>query len=223
MSAVAGKRVMTDATHYAGAGVAPADHAHALELTVWDVPSAVGAGERFAVAVGARCPAGCNLGGKALTFFDHRGAPVATVELGSAVWPGTEALYGALAEARAPLEIGSHQWAAKMAGWAGELPHAAAEFSVAVRVVAAPDCEVTVNVIDRESHAPIAGARVVIHPYRAVTDRNGMARVQVGRGQYDVVVSGKRYLPSCIAIEATTDVTITAELDADRPDEEAYE
>ena len=61
---------------------------------------------------------------------------------------------------------------------------------VVVRVVSAPDCEVTVRALDREKQTPIKGARVVMHPYRAVTDENGVAKVRVARGQYDILVSG---------------------------------
>lgn len=221
MSTVAGKRAMTKAPPNGVAEGAP--EAHALELTVWDVPSAVGAGERFAVVVGARCSAGCDLGGKVLTLFDQHGAPAGTVTLGRTVWPGTEALYFAQVEALAPRECASHRWQAKMAGWDEESPHAAGVFPLTVCVVAAAECEVTVRAIDRESRAPIAGARVVMHPYRAVTDSNGIARIKVCKGQYDILVSGHRYQPSCTGIEVTADMHTTAELDADLPDEEAYE
>jgi hypothetical protein len=221
MPAVAGKRARTKGSSDGGADVAP--DTHTLELTIWDVPSAVNAGERFAVSAGARCSAGCDLAGKAVTLFDQHGAPACTAELGRAVWPGTEALYFAQAETRAPLEAGSHQWEAKMAGWDGESPHTDGVFPLTVRVVPAAECEVTVKAIDRESRAPIAGARVVIHPYRAVTDNNGIARVKVSKGQYDVLVSWHRYLPYCASIEVTADMSTSAELDADLPDEEAYE
>ncbi len=201
-------------------GVEATPDAHALELTVWDVPSATVAGERFAVAIGARCSAGCDLGGSELSIFDHEGSLAGTVKLGHDVWPGTQALYFAEVKARAPLEAGSHPWEAKMAGWDGELPHTGSSFPLVVRVVTAPDCEVTVRVVDRENQALIAGAHVVMHPYRAVTDSNGIARVKVARGRYDILVSGSRYLPACASIEVTADMATSAELDADQPDEE---
>ena len=62
---------------------------HAVELTVWDVPPTNVAGERFKFAVGARCSGGCDLGGRALSLFDHEGALAGTVKLGHDVWPGT--------------------------------------------------------------------------------------------------------------------------------------
>ena len=86
-----------------------------------------------------------------------------------------------------------------------------------VRVVTSPDCEVTVRAVDREKQTPIKGARVVMHPYRAVTDDNGIARVRVARGQYDILVSGSRYLPTCVNVDVTADMISSAELDADRP------
>ena len=198
---------------------APADEPHVLELTAWDVPSAIGAGERFRVAVGAKCSAGCDLGGRELILFDHEGAPAATVKLGREVWPETEALYFAEVEAKSPIETGSHQWEAKIAAWDAELPHAACSFPLTVRVVGAPECEVTVKAVDRETQAPIKGARVVMHPYRAVTGDDGIAKVRVARGQYDILVSGSQYLAACCPVEVTADLTTSAELYADLPEE----
>jgi hypothetical protein len=202
----------------------PSDHEvevapdeHAVELTVWDVPPTTVAGERFAVSVGARCSAGCDLGGRELSIFDQKGSRAGTVKLSHDVWRGTEALYFAKVEVRAPLEAGSHQWEAKIAGWKAGLTHAAGSFTLTVRVVPFPDCEVTVRAVDREKQTPIAGARVVMHPYRAVTDDNGIAKVRVARGQYDILVSGARYLPACVSLEVTADMITSAELDADRP------
>ena len=196
---------------------------HAVQLTVWNVPPAAEAGERFAVSVGARCSAGCDLAGRELSIFDQEGSPAGTVKLGHDIWPGTEALHFAEVEARAPLEAGSHQWEAKMAGWDAEVPHAPGSFPLMVRVVTSPDCEVTVKAVDRENQAPIKGARVVMHPYRAVTDDNGIARVRVARGQYDILVSGSQYLPACASVEVTADLITSAELDADESPDEVLE
>ena len=221
MSALAGESAMRNGPSEHEVEAAPAGHA--VELTVWDVPATTVAGERFAVSVGARCSAGCDLGGRELNVFDHKGSLAGTVKLRRDVWPGTEALYFADVEGKAPLEAGSHQWEAKIAGWEAERPHAAGSFPLIVRVVPSPDCEVTVRAVDREKQTPIAGARVVMHPYRAVTDDNGIARVRVARGPYDILVSGSSYVPACASVEVTADLTTSAELDADRlwtsPDE----
>jgi hypothetical protein len=190
---------------------------HAAQLTAWNVPSAVVAGERFKFTVGVKCSAGCDLGGREFSLFDQKGQVVATVKLGRDVWPGTAALYFAEVEAGAPLETGRHQWEAKIAGLDVELPHAAGSLPLNVRVVTAPDCEVTIRAVDRENQTPIEYALVVMHPYRAVTDDNGIARVRVARGQYDILVSGSRYLPACASVEVTADLITSAELAADQP------
>jgi hypothetical protein len=88
---------------------------------------------------------------------------------------------------------------------------------MAVRVVRAPDCEVTVEAVDRENQRPIEGASVVMHPYRAVTDEKGVARIKVTRGRYDILVSGPRYVPVSIPAEVTADMVTRAELDEELP------
>ena len=193
--------------------------AHAAQLNVWDVPSTIVAGEHFKVAVGVRCSAGCDLGGKELSIFDQQGLRTGTAKLGHDVWPGTEALYFVELEARAPLTVGSHRWEVRIADWALKLPHAAGSLPVVVRVVRPPDCEVTVKVVDRESQAPIQGARVVMHPFRAVTDDRGIAKVKVTRGPYDLLVSGSKYVPVCTSVEVTADLITRAELNADSGNE----
>ena len=75
---------------------------HAAELNVWDVPSAIVAGERFKFTVGVRCSAGCNLAGRGLSIVDGNGSQVGAANLGHDIWPGTDALYFAEVEAEAP-------------------------------------------------------------------------------------------------------------------------
>jgi hypothetical protein len=152
-----------------------------------------------------------------LGLFDQQGAQVCTVKLGRDICPGTEALYFAEVEIPAPLTAGSYQWEVRTAGGDTELPHAAGSFPLAVRVVSAPDCEVTIRALDREKQTPIKSARVVMHPYRAVTDDNGIAKVRVAKGQYDILVSGSRYIPVRASVEVAGDMITSAELDADPP------
>lgn len=194
-----------------------ADAPHAVELTVWDVPSAAPAGERLRFRVGARCTAGCDLGGREVGIYGQDGACVGTAQLGREVWPGTEALYFTEVEASAPPFACNPQWEVKAEGWEKAVPHVASSFPLALCVVGAPDCVVTVKVVDQESQAPIAGARVVMHPYRAVTDENGTAKVSVAKGQYDLLVSGRGHMAVCTSVEVNADITTSAELEADQP------
>lgn len=67
--------------------------AHAAEMNVWGLPPAISAGERFALKVGIKCSCCCNLGGRPFSVFDAHGDEVGAGLLGTAVWPGTSALY----------------------------------------------------------------------------------------------------------------------------------
>ena len=58
---------------------------------------------------------------------------------------------------------------------------------------------------------------MVLHPYRAVTDENGVARVKVTRGHYDIFVSAAKYVSVATSAEVTADMITRAELEADRP------
>jgi hypothetical protein len=189
--------------------------AHEAALNVWDTPSTIVAGARFKFMIGVRCSAGCCLAGHGLAIFDQQGAQVGTAKLGSEIWPETEALYVAEVAGEAPPVAGGHQWEVRTAAWDCELPHEAGSVAVSLRVVAVPDCEVTIRVVDKEQQTPIKGARAIMHPYRAVTDANGVARVKVTRGQYDILVSASKYVPASTTVEVAADMTARTELDPD--------
>ncbi len=199
--------------------------AHAARLNVWGLPSAIVAGERFKLKVGLKCSAGCKLAGKGLTVVDHEGAEIATATLLDDPWPGTSALYFAEAEAEAPGTAGDYKWEVKSAEWepepesVSEFPHAAGSFPFGVKVVPAPDYEVTVEVRDAQKQTPIKGAHVLLHPYRALTDENGVARVKVAKGTYKLHVSGFTYVVYQDTIDVAGDVTTRAELTAGRVDD----
>lgn len=191
--------------------------AHATELNVWDMPSTIVAGGRFKFMVGVRCSAGCCLAGQGLSIVDQDGAQRGVAKLGRDVWPETDALYVAEIEGEAPPAAGAHQWEIRTTAWDCELPHAAGSLALSVRVVDHPDCEVTVEAVDRENQTPIKGARVIMHPYRAVTDENGIARVKVTKGQYDILVSAHKYLAASTSAEVAADMVTRAELEVDPP------
>jgi hypothetical protein len=191
--------------------------AHEAALNVWDTPSAIVAGSRFKFMVGIRCSAGCCLAGQGLGVFDSEGKQVGVAKLGSEIWPESDALYVAEVEAEAPPSAGAHQWQVRTAAWDCALPHEAGAIAVSLRVVPAPDCEVTVEAFDRDRQTPIKGAHVAMHPYRAVTDENGVARVKVTKGRYDIYVSAAKYVSISTSAEVAADMITRAELDADRP------
>jgi hypothetical protein len=197
--------------------------AHEAELNVWDVPNVMVPGERFRFTVALKCSAGCNLAGRELNIVDREGAAIGCATLGPTVWPGTDALYFAEVEAEAPGAAGDHRWEINTGESTAGLPHAAGTLPVALKVVHPPNCEVTVEVIDREKQAPIKGARVVAHPYRAMTGEDGTARFKVNEGRYDMLVSATKYAPFSIMVEVRGDVVTRAELDVEPPLEDPDE
>lgn len=194
---------------------------HAALLNVWDVPSAVAAGERFKFAVGVKCSAGCDLGGQPLRITGRDGTQICAATLGREIWPGTEALYFAEIEAEAPAATGDDRWQVGIAALDSE--HAAGSVAFALRVVNPPDCVVTIEAVDRETQKPIENARVVMHPYRASTDANGVAKLRVTKGEYDILVSGSKYIPVTTTVTVTGDLVSRAELDAEPPVDELDE
>jgi hypothetical protein len=193
---------------------------HAMSVNVWGLPSAIAAGERFRFKVGIKCSAGCGLTGRPLSVSDGEGAQVGAASLRDDIWPGTTALYFAEVEAQAPLTAGDHAWHVECPGSERDVPHAAGSSPFAVKVVRPPEHEVTVEAFDGEK--PVAGAHVLLHPYRAFTDARGMAKVKVAKGRYKLFVSGFQYIAYEGIIDVAGDVTARAELTSEPEGHEDY-
>jgi hypothetical protein len=186
---------------------------HTTNVVAWDIPSAVVAGERFRIKVGIKCSNECHLTNRDFGIYDHKGAQVATGTLPGDRWPGTTGLYFAEVELEAPAAEGLYTWSVKCPGSDVGIPHAEGSVSFGVRVVSHPEYVVTVETVDKVSQTPLSGARVVMHPYRAVTDERGVAEVRVAKGAYKLFVSQTRYLTFGLPVEVTADMTARAELD----------
>ena len=180
---------------------------HTTSVVVWDIPSAIAAGERFRIKVGIKCSQECHLANTDFGIFDDEGAQVATGTLPDERWPGTTGLYVAEIELDAPAREGLYTWSVK--------GHVEGFTSFGVRVVSAPECLVRVEAVDQITQTPISGARVVMHPYQAVTDERGVAEVRVAKGAYKLFVSQTRYLTFALPVDVTADMTARAELDVE--------
>ena len=193
---------------------------HAVNVVVWDVPSAIVVDEKFSIKVGIKCAHECDLANTTFGVFDEKGAQVATAKLPAERWPGTTGLHVAEVELEAPDAEGLYHWSVKSPsttlgtspGAEGEIAHAEESVSFGVRVVANPEYLVTVETVDGLDHTPLAGARVVMHPYRAVTDERGIAKVRVAKGAYKLFVSQTRYVTFGLPVEVDGDMTARAEL-----------
>ena len=178
---------------------------HTTSVVVWDVPSAIVAGDRFRIKVGIKCSNECHLTNTDFGIYDDEGAQVATGTFSDERWPGTTGLYVAEVELDAPAGEGLYTWSVK-----GQ--HAEGFSSFGVRVVSPPDCLVRVEAVDTITQTPISGARLVMHPYKAVSDERGVAEVRVAKGAYTLFVSQTRYLTFGLPVEVHTDTTVRAEL-----------
>jgi hypothetical protein len=186
---------------------------HTTSVVAWDIPSAIVVGERFRMKAGIKCSNECNLTNRDFGVYDHEGAQVATGTLPGDRWPGTTGLYVAEVELEAPAGEGLHTWSVKGLGSDVGIPHAEGSISFGVRVVNHPECLVRVETVDKISQTPLTGARVVMHPYKAVSDERGVAEVRVAKGAYKLFVSQTRYLTFGLPVEVDADMTARAELD----------
>ncbi len=75
---------------------------------------------------------------------------------------------------------------------------------------------------DVERQTPIKGAHVLLHPYRALTDESGVAKVRVAKGSYKLFVSGFQYIPYQGFLDVAADVTARAELTSEPEGEEDH-
>jgi hypothetical protein len=195
--------------------------AHIARVQVWGMPSAIPAGERFKMKVGVKCTSACSLAGRIVTVFDQGGVEAATGLLCEAPFPGTTALYSTEVEATAPAAVGSHEWRAMTPASASDLPHAAGELAFAIKAVDVPDYEVTIEAFDRDQGTPIKGLHVMLYPYRALTGEDGIARIKVAQGSYQLYISGLKYIPYEDIIDATGDVTLRVPLSLE-PRKDSY-
>src|SRR5262245_60339601 len=160
-------------------------------LAIWDVPSAVPAGERFAVKVGAKSSAGCALSGCAVDVLDEAGTAVASGRLGALPWPGTDALFWTGLELSASSALGLVTFTVQLDAAELEPPHQSASSPFSVSVVARPEHTLTVTVA--ADGAPIDAAYIRLGPLRAMTDAAGRAEIRLAKGRSGLSVSTAGY------------------------------
>jgi len=183
--------------------------AHLTRVTVWDAPPALRPGELFSFLVGVKCSSSCCLEGRALEVTDEAGRLVAVERLGSDIWPGTEGLHVARIQATAPEGVGSHAWRITCSPGSGGVAHESGSCDLRITVTESLDCAVEVRVVELETERALSHATVVLHPFRAVTNEAGIARMCVAKGEYDLLVSCSRHTPSSTQCSITMDESIT--------------
>ena len=185
---------------------------HATSMAVWDVASPIVFNAKFKLKVGVRCSADCKLTDKQIEIYDQEGAKVATEKLGDVPWPGTNTLYWAEVELKAPGTEGYYRWEVKFPKLDLELPHEEASCTFGFATARPPEHMVTVEVIDKDTKTPIKNADILLHPYRGYTDERGMARLMVPKGEYELYVSKNEYETFQTTVKVASDVAVKAEL-----------
>ena len=186
--------------------------AHDLRVQTWGAPTAIPAGQSFEVHVGIACSSGCALPGQAFEIVDEAGAAQTSGAVGDETWKSTKALYFATVGLTAPEEHGYFEWRVKTLETDLELPHDGGVARFGLNAVPAPEHTVRVTAIDKDTGEPIEGIHVWLHPFRAVTDAEGVADVVVPDGTYRLYVSGLRYFPHDTQVDITDDLETTVEL-----------
>ncbi|MEI6874116.1 MAG: carboxypeptidase-like regulatory domain-containing protein [Spirochaetota bacterium] len=191
---------------------------HGISVAVWDIPLPVVVGAAFTVKIGVRCSANCRLAGKTIDIHDHEGAKIATATLGALPWPGTDALYWADVELEAPKAEGYNQRTVKFAEADLERPHESASAGFGFLTAGPPEHRVSVEVVDQATDAPIVNADVILHPYRAYSDEQGVATIRVPKGHYEVYISESGKQTFRKPLDVADDATVKAVLLAIPPD-----
>ena len=199
---------------------------HVTSVAVWGAPSPVAAGSRFTVTVGVKCAVGCPLAGQPVVIRDEAGHDVGRGTLGAEPRAGTRALYAATVNLTAPPEPGVHTWTAASPASAEPSPagaaapstdpaaaaepplHEAAACTLSFRAVEPPGNTVTVTVVDRDTEAPLASADVHLGVYRASTDAEGRAHVDVPAGEHELYVRSRGYAPYTEPVTVTQDAAL---------------
>jgi hypothetical protein len=184
---------------------------HATSLAVWAVPSPVVMRERFRIKVGAKSAAGCGLGGTKILVSDQSGRLIAQGSLQDTPWPGTSALYWTEVEVPAPNREGMFWCTVNFAAADIDTPHARSASKFSVAIVRPPEHRLTIEVLERDSKAPIEDAQVRLGAYRAATDPSGRAEVAMPKGTYDLAVWKVGYEAPVQTVDVHEDASVQVE------------
>ncbi len=184
---------------------------HQTSLAVWDVPAPVQPGQKMRISIGAKCSAGCDLGGLSMRIL-NQGAGVATGTL-SALHPQMEGLWCGEVELDAPITLGLAEFDVSFApGDPRGLPHSAAQASFSTIVDAPPDHDVAVAIVDRETGAPVEEAHIRLGLQRVSTDMTGRVIIPAPRGEHRLFVwkAGFEIPEQMILVDQDLNITVQA-------------
>jgi methionine-rich copper-binding protein CopC len=194
---------------------------HETSLAVWSVPSPVVTDRPFAIKVGAKSSAGCDLTGMPIAVCDAAGTVLASGVLGDTPWPGTSALYWTEVALTAPAEAGMFVWSVAFAASNLALAHHGSSSRFNIAIVDPPEHRLTVKVVEQDTATPVENAQVRLGSYRAATGGSGIAELVLPKGSYDLNVwkSGYEVPPTTITLDADLAVDVAiAPMPTENPD-----
>jgi PEGA domain len=185
---------------------------HRTSLAVWAVPSPVQIASRLAITVGANSSGACALGGARIEIRDDTGAVVGEGILGETPWPGSGALYWTQIVLASPPNEGLQCWTVGFAATDLELPHLASSAQFSFTAVKPPEHRVAIAVMESDVAAPVEKTEIALGPYRAATDKTGMAHIEVPGGTYELAVWKSGFRPASKTVEIAADAAVQFEL-----------
>jgi hypothetical protein len=194
---------------------------HDTSMAVWDVPSPL-RGSEFTIRVGIKCSVGCGLGSHRVEVRDDRGTTVGEARLSDAPREDRAALHEAEISLIAPEEVGVFARRVVYDPSPSALPHVGSTSKFTFRVLEPPEHVVAVRVERRGFDAPGEGIEVRLGPYRAYTDQEGVARVGVPTGSYELSIWRIDLEPWSDSLEVSGDAEVEVVATPRRPvDEDA--
>jgi hypothetical protein len=181
-------------------------------LAVWAVPSPVWIADRFAVMVGVKSSGACALAGAKVEILDESGAKVGDGVLGDTPLSGTAALFWAQIGLTAPPRDGMFRWSAAFAAAGLSLPHLGSSAAFSFIAANRPEYKLTVKVVESACAAPIEDVQVALGPYRAATDKAGLAYIETPAGKYDLAAWKPGFEAAPKTVEVTANLSVQFEL-----------
>jgi hypothetical protein len=186
--------------------------AHETSLAVWDIPAPIILGQSVRLKVGVRCAGGCPLIDHEIELLDTAENKVAVTKLGSTPWPGTAGLYWAEVRVLAPLQEGTHLWTARFSRSAVEKAHSPSSLPFSLTTVKPPEHRVTIEVVQQNTNTIIDNSEVRLGAFRALTNADGVAILEVPKGTYELNAWKVGYEFATRNLEVSGDVSIKVEL-----------
>jgi hypothetical protein len=195
------------------------DDVHALTLAVWDLPSPVVIGRPLALKVGAKCSHGCNLTGATVEIRNDAHTIVGSARMGPTRWDGTSALYWTHVELTGPDAAGPACFTAAIAAVEGHL-HQGVSSTFRFIAVNPPEHVVTLTVTNKDTG--VAGAEVRVGPFRAATNEEGMASIELPSGTFELTAWKAGYDAASTSVHVAERVNVELALVAEPVAEEPY-